>query len=436
LDSVLQQTFRLLQTMPLCDYCLGRQFARLGYGLSNKERGRSLKHVAYLEAAYKNDVELIKHIASNGMHPEAAAHLSKDGVVVEPRQCGICNGVLCDERFRMLAERICEDLGQYEFSTFLVGASVPADVREREDGLRAAHSLAYGEDLKNDVTRELGQLLSAKTGKKTDHISPDIVVIADIFNMVHKIQPNPVFIKGRYMKHSRDLPQSPWHCRRCWGRGCRDCGFTGREYPTSVAELVGEPVKKLFGAADFKFHAAGREDVDALVGGSGRPFVLELKKPRNRFVPLEVAERAVNESAKGMVEVVLECYAGRKDVRMLKLTSPYTSKTYLLRVHYDTDVDPVKLGKVVEMFRDLEVEQLTPTRVLKRRGERVRRKKVYEVSAELAGGKEVVFKVRCQGGLYVKELVTGDNGRTKPSFADILGQVPSRIELTVLSVHI
>jgi tRNA pseudouridine synthase 10 len=254
--------------------------------------------------------------------------------------------------------------------------------------------------------------------------------------MGYRIQPTPVFLKGRYRKHSRELPQSPWHCRKCWGRGCVACGFTGREYPTSVAELIGEPVKRLFEAEGFKFHAAGREDVDALVGGTGRPFVLELKRPRKRFVPLDSVERAVNESAGGLVEAVFEGFAGRKDVRELKLTSPYVSKTYQLHVFYEEELDPDRLRKVVETFRDLEVEQRTPTRVLRRRGERVRRKKVYEVAAELIGGREVVFKVRCQGGLYVKELVTGDNGRTKPSFADILGQVPSRIELTVLSVHI
>jgi tRNA pseudouridine synthase 10 len=435
LETVLNQVLRLIQANPLCDYCLGRQFARLGFGLSNRERGRALKLSTYMDAAYRGDMETLKHLAINGMLPEAASHFS-EAVVVERRPCYICNGALSEENFKMLADRIVRDLQGYEFSTFLVGASVPADVREKEDGLRSAYSITHGEDLKNDVTRELGLLLTDMTGRKADHKSPDILVVADIFNMGYRIQPTPVFLKGRYRKHSRELPQSPWHCRKCWGRGCVACGFTGREYPTSVAELIGEPVKRLFEAEGFKFHAAGREDVDALVGGTGRPFVLELKRPRKRFVPLDMVERAVNESAGGLVEAVFEGFAGRKDVRELKLTSPYVSKTYQLHVFYEEELDPDRLGKVVETFRDLEVEQRTPTRVLRRRGERVRRKKVYEVAAELIGGREVVFKVRCQGGLYVKELVTGDNGRTKPSFADILGQVPSRIELTVLSVHI
>jgi len=48
--------------------------------------------------------------------------------------------------------------------------------------------------------------------------------------------------------------------------------------------------------------------------------------------------------------------------------------------------------------------------------------------------KKAEMRVRCQGGLYVKELVSGDEGRTTPSVSEILGQKAKPIKLDVLNV--
>jgi tRNA pseudouridine synthase 10 len=42
--------------------------------------------------------------------------------------------------------------------------------------------------------------------------------------------------------------------------------------------------------------------------------------------------------------------------------------------------------------------------------------------------------VRCQGGLYVKELVSGDEGRTVPSVSSLLGTAAKTLKLDVLKV--
>ena len=44
------------------------------------------------------------------------------------------------------------------------------------------------------------------------------------------------------------------------------------------------------------------------------------------------------------------------------------------------------------------------------------------------------MKIRCQGGLYIKELVSGDEGRTIPSVASILKTKAKPCELDVLKV--
>ena len=41
--DLLKKAEELLNAFPLCDSCLGRQFALLGYGLSDQKRGETLK---------------------------------------------------------------------------------------------------------------------------------------------------------------------------------------------------------------------------------------------------------------------------------------------------------------------------------------------------------------------------------------------------------
>jgi tRNA pseudouridine synthase 10 len=103
-------------------------------------------------------------------------------------------------------------------------------------------------------------------------------------------------------------------------------------------------------------------------------------------------------------------------------------KVYRLRVIYE---HPIHKEKVKEALKRLEgdIEQTTPQRVVHRRADLKRRKKVY--SAELEGDEIII---RCEGGLYVKELISGDSDRTTPSLSSLLGVNAKVEELDVLQV--
>ena len=72
---------------------------------------------------------------------------------------------------------------------------------------------------------------------------------------------------------------------------------------------------------------------------------------------------------------------------------------------------------------------------MRRRADKVRQKKLYYVEAEKIDERTVKFRIKTQGGLYVKELIDGDEGRTKPNIAELLGRKPLRIDLTVVEVE-
>jgi tRNA pseudouridine synthase 10 len=48
--------------------------------------------------------------------------------------------------------------------------------------------------------------------------------------------------------------------------------------------------------------------------------------------------------------------------------------------------------------------------------------------------KKALLYIRCQGGLYVKELVSGDEGRTVPNVSVLLDNPAKTLKLDVLNV--
>jgi tRNA pseudouridine synthase 10 len=83
------------------------------------------------------------------------------------------------------------------------------------------------------------------------------------------------------------------------------------------------------------------------------------------------------------------------------------------------------------------LEQRTPLRVARRRSDLVRRRTVRAFELlEAPTPTCLVARVEADAGTYIKELISGDEGRTIPSLASLLG-VPCRCaELDVLEVSI
>jgi tRNA pseudouridine synthase 10 len=82
-----------------------------------------------------------------------------------------------------------------------------------------------------------------------------------------------------------------------------------------------------------------------------------------------------------------------------------------------------------------EIVQRTPTRVSHRRADRERVKRVVDAEVLRADGKEAELRIRAEAGTYIKELVHGDGGRTRPSLAELLATEAQVEKLDVLEVH-
>lgn len=257
-----------------------------------------------------------------------------------------------------------------------------------------------------------------------------------------KLPNTKVFVEGRYRKLSRDLPQTVFFCPECKGhprrrRGCARCEGFGKLSRDSVQELVGWVAGAAFKTRKNKFHGAGREDVDVRMLGEGRPFVLEMLNPKCLDVDLAALEAEINRRNPGRLEVCGLHWTEKNRVRVIKET-PH-AKEYEAKVEAAGEPAPDAMHSL--LGKRIGVIQQTPARVAHRRADKAREKWVEFAGFTRLEGPDVPpgathwsVRIRTEHGTYVKEVVNGESGATKPSLAELLG-VPCRcLELDVLAI--
>jgi tRNA pseudouridine synthase 10 len=241
--TILDTARKILKEGPICDHCLGRQFAKLSTGLSNDQRGRALKLVLSMHAGAENEEELLEELTK-----------SSEG------KCWVCNNLF--KHLDSWAEKAVLALSDYEYDNFLVGTKMTGLLAENEEIVWAESGTTFAEPLKTELNREVGKRVEKLTGKKANLKKPQIVALLDLENDKVELEVNSLYIYGRYRKLVRGIPQTRWPCRECGGKGCERCGNTGRMYQESVDELIKPHVIDAAQCDDTAFHGAGREDIE------------------------------------------------------------------------------------------------------------------------------------------------------------------------------
>jgi tRNA pseudouridine synthase 10 len=400
-----EQVKSILTYGDCCDHCVGRFFGKRSHGLSNDERGRGLR----IAIALTDNQPYTKF---NGT-------------------CWVCGNFF--DSVPVWAQKVIDALQGIEFSTFLVGCRVPPLIAENEEMVWSDLSLAEPEPFKSEVNREVGKAVSARIGKVVDFKKPDVVAILDPATGAVEVQINSVFFYGRYQKFERGIPQTHWDCRACRGKGCEKCNFTGAQYLDSVEELIGRPVIEAFDAKNAVLHGAGREDIDARMVGTGRPFILEVVEPKKRSMDLAALEAEINRTAEGRVSVAIKRWSERGEVETLKSNKAH--KKYRILVEVDGDLSADEFAKAVKTLQGVTIHQRTPERVAHRRADKIRERTVLDIECVGQQDGKFIVEVLGEAGLYIKELVSGDGGRTVPSLAEILARKAHVTSLDVTLVE-
>ena len=402
-DWILQNldTARELASMGLCDHCLGRMFGKIGTGMTNDQRGRMFRDA----------------LETNGEDLPASEF------------CPLCENVFdLVDRF---AEAAAESVNTVDSDNFLIGCRVEPEVVKREAEIWEELGLKEPESIKTELNREIGKAAIHMINRPVEFKKPQVVACVDTRFADVTLDIAPLFIAGRYTKYSREIPQTKWPCRMCHGKGCDYCHGKGKLYETSVQEIIGDIALEMTGGEEHFFHGMGREDIDARMLGDGRPFVLEISKPMVRRIDLQELEERANQGELAGYNSLH--FVEREAVERYKGAA--SDKVYRVHVLVEGKVNKEAVVRASISFKDADIHQRTPRRVEHRRADLVRHRRIHWVKADSITEDSFDLELETDSGTYVKEFVSGDEGRTEPSFSEALG-VQCRVEtLDVLAIN-
>ncbi|MEM5871801.1 MAG: tRNA pseudouridine(54/55) synthase Pus10 [Candidatus Aenigmatarchaeota archaeon] len=360
-DEVRERVEKILEIGYLCDYCLGRQFKKISTQKSNKERGRMIRKVFSI-----------------------------------PNENKIC--VLCENFFENLPEiskKIISKLKKIEFRTFLLGVRLTDSIVMTEEMFWEKIENEHKESVKSDIHEALRNLIIKKLKRKYEEKKPEITIIFDKGKNDIEISISPLYIYGEYKKYTRGLPQT-----------------YSKYHRESVQGIIAKPIMKIAKGSLNVFHAMGREDKEARCL-AWRPFVIEIKNPLKRNLNLAKIQREVNKNKK--VKIRKLRYSNKEELIKIKIAKPF--KIYRLIVEFEKPINNIEnVYKIIGT-----IKQRTPFRFIDVKEDRVRYKKVKNIKWKRINNKKYQFEITAESGIYIKELITGDDGRTTPSIAEVLG---------------
>ncbi|XVF63583.1 hypothetical protein PTKIN_Ptkin09bG0098300 [Pterospermum kingtungense] len=249
--------------------------------------------------------------------------------------------------------------------------------------------------------------------------------VSEPCHLVYLCYRTHVYLCGRYLKYSRNVSQTRWIIDE------------ERMGEASVEEIIGSNALPVFQGDNYKFHAAGREDIDVRMLGSGRPFLLEIQNARQ--VPSESIVKEIESKINGLENKLV----GVKNLKVVdsqgwslmregeaEKQKQYCALVWISRPLEDEDLQSISL------LNEMKILQRTPVRVLHRRSPLEREKIIHWMKIERIAGSTQYFLLHLctQAGTYIKEFVHGDLGRTQPSVGSILGCRAEILQLDVTDV--
>lgn len=405
--TVQEKAEKILQQGYVCNHCLGRQFAQLLTGYENEERGKIIRD--FLAVALESGEDLAMDLSNFDSYDFRFVDFKKSK---KNKKCIICDNLF--EEIDKYVKKASKKLKKIGFNNFLVGTKVSKDLITKEEDLWEKVGINWCEPIKSELNRLIGKELEEKFEKPVEFKKPEVLVIINLKEEKVEIDINSLYIYGEYNKIVRNIPQTRW---------------PSDKYKTSVEEIMAKPLMKQIGGTDHKFHGMGREDIDARCLG-WRPFVLEILEPKKRDVKKKKFRKDVNKTKKVKIKN-LELVDS--DV-VEKIKSQKPDKTYKTVVKLEDEVKKEDLEKI-SLLEGKRIYQETPNRVLHRRSDRLRKRIVKEIEWKKLGKKKIELEITAEAGTYIKELVSGDKGRTYPSVSEILRTDAEVEELDVTKVH-
>ncbi len=331
------------------------------------------------------------------------------------QKCFICRGLM--DNLDSIVEETRQALKVYEFKTFLIGATLPTQIHDREDALRARFKIRGRESVKSQLTREIGLRLARRMKKKTDYLKPDVLVNLTVDKdggITTTVRARPIAFEGRYVKKVRGAPQKQEKCAMCLGKGCPLCDYSGLAGHDSVEGIITQHLMAATGGQTPKISWIGSEDQSSLVLGRGRPFYVRVSDPKSRHIKKKsFSKDGVTSRITGVLQDI-----------------PDTQTRFTVKTKIVTKCDRALTAADISKLR-----LLAGREVKFENKSKAATKKIYSVRASRTADSEASITITADGGLPIKQFIGGEE-YMDPNISQLLGAKCHCVTFDILAVDI
>ncbi len=339
----------------------------------------------------------------------------KADLISKEEECPLCLGSFL--RIEEISRMIKSELDSTpEISSFSIGTKIPKESENIEERIWEDIDIRNAKSIKAELNTEIGRWIE-KNSRYRFSLDPDVRIIYDSKKNSVEKQITSLYIYGYYNKLQRMIRQTK----------------RADSEDESVEGLIEGPIIESIGGIKAVLHGSGREDIDVLMLGEGRPFVLEVIAPGKRRISrtlLKRIENKINVQNKGKIAVKLKKLCKKELIAIIKRAK--FDKEYEAIIELDKPITKEEMKKIPSKIL---LMQRTPIRVANRRADLIRKRKIKSIKMIWIDNRHFKANILSQSGTYIKEFISGDNGRTNPSVSSILGRKAFCKELNVLRIH-
>ena len=321
-------------------------------------------------------------------------------------ECDICSGLMhkTDSIIHQIRDTLNDD---YQFDTFLIGASLPRSIFEKEDQIRARFKIRGRENIKSQLVRNLRKKFSEVTNKQIDILHPDLTINLQFHKNTSpeiNVKMRPLVMLSRYIKKNRGIPQrsggehnngnqgsiqnQPSHVvSRTHTQASKTCKLEGE----SIQSIISKEILRITKGEALKFSWIGSEDENSLVLGSGRPFFIQIRNPKT----VHLDQRTL-----GFQEYGLFVHIEKFFERLPEQPVQFIAKTRVV----------IQGSRQMGKEDQLKIKSLANSIVVfsnQKNKSRSSAKRIYSIDTVKTNDKVFELDVIADGGLSIKQFVEG-----------------------------
>lgn len=304
--------------------------------------------------------------------------------------CKICHGIW--NQLDKACNKIIQATKDYQYDSFLIGLTLDHIFYDNEDRFRSRFKIRGKENIKTSLLREIRKKFSNISNKKIDLNYPDITINVQIGKKLEttvSVNSSTLVLSGRYKKVKRFKINTK-------NSDNTDSLEINQRH---IEKILKKELLSRFDSDSIVFWPLGKEELESLVLGNGRPFYVSIKNSK-----IISFKHDFSIQSNGMIFKINE------KIRALPISSP----VYVKKVK--------TLVSIQENLKTSDLKEINDSgiRIIEFVNRRSKNWKfVYHMGLKIKSRKKLEFTIICDNGLPIRKFIEG-NENISPNLGHIL----------------